>query len=634
MVDEPGNTLLGLPPGPRATGGSKDARAPGSVGAGRTVFRPRSYAERLLVVCISAVVGFAAVAGLAAGAGVRPFPDPALSVAALRFDGSWALARARDLATLFPERSPGSEDKADAAQWLVDQLVSLGYDPQVQAFTAWVGGQRRHDLTNVWAVRRGRSAETIVVHAHYDIPEFVREGACDDASGVGAVLELARVFAAETPNRTLVFAFLDGSEYGLTGAEAFVSRSPPATPLVAAVGLDFLGPGRLSAVSVECVGTLKGYTPPWLRSVAAAAADGLSRAWTPDPLSEWAERSVSFAQTDTGRFLSHGVPAVNLAGVPEDVRRAWSLWHTPDDVAANLDAGSLETWGRVAERVIRSLDERESIPAKGADASMVYLGLGDGTYLAGWALRAGQLLVFAPLWGVVAVGWVRRRRSLLPTLRILGGEARRAAALAACPLAGWVVLKLLRLAGVIPRFELYPATAKDPLLNHPGFFAVTCVVLAVVGLAYVVSRYTDWLQPPLGADWTERHHAFLTLLAVLALVTWLEGAGCAAVSFLVVPALVWPLLPPRPELAWPRRVVGGLLVAAGVTPFLGSLVVLGTVVATGPVLWYLLLAAAGGLVTWKAVVVFSLGTALAWEAFVLGTGSAPGRVLPARPSAY
>ena len=60
--------------------------------------------------------------------------------------------------------------------------------------------------------------------------ERIRHGAIDNATGVAAVLELARVFAAgQRPERTLLFMALTAEENGLQGASYFAAN--PLVPL-------------------------------------------------------------------------------------------------------------------------------------------------------------------------------------------------------------------------------------------------------------------------------------------------------------------------------------------------------------------------------------------------------------------
>ncbi|MET7619406.1 M28 family metallopeptidase [Streptomyces sp. NPDC005408] len=82
-------------------------------------------------------------------------------------------------------------------------------------------------ITNVVATLRGSAApeRVYVVSGHYDsratdVMDAVSDapGADDDASGVAAAMELARVMATRRPAATIVFAAVAGEEQGLFGA--------------------------------------------------------------------------------------------------------------------------------------------------------------------------------------------------------------------------------------------------------------------------------------------------------------------------------------------------------------------------------------------------------------------------------
>ena len=93
--------------------------------------------------------------------------------------------------------------------------------------------------------------EYVVVSAHYDhlgvgMPiagDSIYNGVVDNAVGVGAVLELARVFktVSPSPKRSIVFLLLTGEEKGLLGSKFYCDH--PIVPLhktIAAVNVDGL----------------------------------------------------------------------------------------------------------------------------------------------------------------------------------------------------------------------------------------------------------------------------------------------------------------------------------------------------------------------------------------------------------
>src|SRR5688500_11224204 len=97
-----------------------------------------------------------------------------------------------------------------ADRYIASELARVGYTPQRQAFRA-----EGLEVANIEAERVGRGrAGIIVIGAHYDTVGR-SPGADDNASGVAALLELARLCTAAPPSRATV-RFV-----------AFVNEEPP-----------------------------------------------------------------------------------------------------------------------------------------------------------------------------------------------------------------------------------------------------------------------------------------------------------------------------------------------------------------------------------------------------------------------
>lgn len=97
------------------------------------------------------------------------------------------------------------------------------------------GVYKHLQLNNILAKIEGkRTDEYVIVGAHYDhlgidptlAGDCIYNGADDNASGVSAVLQLAKAFLAsgQQPERTIIFAFWDGEEKGLLGSSYFVQN--------------------------------------------------------------------------------------------------------------------------------------------------------------------------------------------------------------------------------------------------------------------------------------------------------------------------------------------------------------------------------------------------------------------------
>ncbi|MGL5272632.1 MAG: M28 family metallopeptidase, partial [Phocaeicola sp.] len=71
----------------------------------------------------------------------------------------------------------------------------------------------------------------------------IYNGADDNASGVSAVLQIAKAFLAtgEQPERTVIFAFWDGEEKGLLGSKYFVQSFPGIKKVKGYLNFDMIG---------------------------------------------------------------------------------------------------------------------------------------------------------------------------------------------------------------------------------------------------------------------------------------------------------------------------------------------------------------------------------------------------------
>ena len=108
------------------------------------------------------------------------------------------------------------ENRQEARTYLISTLSSFGLQAKRHAYGE-AGGE------NIYAVlSSGRpDAEIVVLGAHYDsVP--AGPGANDDATGVAAVMAIARTMSKVKPlTRDLYIVFFDQEERGLVGSKAF-----------------------------------------------------------------------------------------------------------------------------------------------------------------------------------------------------------------------------------------------------------------------------------------------------------------------------------------------------------------------------------------------------------------------------
>ena len=123
----------------------------------------------------------------------------------------------------FDTRYTFSDGDEAARDYLVDRLADFGYVAELDPFT--VSGE---PCNNVIAKKQGTVEPDVVwmYSAHYDStssdPDLFAPGADDNASGVAAVLEAARLLADQEFRYSIWFVFTAAEEQGSLGSEHMV----------------------------------------------------------------------------------------------------------------------------------------------------------------------------------------------------------------------------------------------------------------------------------------------------------------------------------------------------------------------------------------------------------------------------
>ena len=193
-----------------------------------------------------------------------------------------------DLNTVAEERTPGSAHWQEVQDLCAQRLADLGFAVELHTYDTGV---------NVIGTRTGATDPDtqVLISAHYDaVPGCA--GADDNASGVAALLESARVLATVDHDRTLVVACWDEEEDGLLGSEAWATEAAARGDQLAAVYVyETIGyratepdtqtlPSGFDTVFPDAAAELaaRGYTGDFLFYAAdeahAAAADALEAA--------------------------------------------------------------------------------------------------------------------------------------------------------------------------------------------------------------------------------------------------------------------------------------------------------------------------------------------------------------------
>jgi hypothetical protein len=153
-------------------------------------------------------------------------------------------------------RAIGTPGGAKARRYLIEAFTDAGLAPLGASFESPFTSRRAGrggDTTtlkgvNLVGVVRGRTHRDkyIVVTAHYDHEGIrngqVYNGADDNASGAGALVEIARQLIARPPENSVLIVAFDGEERGLLGARAFVAAPPvPVSAMIMNVNMDMVG---------------------------------------------------------------------------------------------------------------------------------------------------------------------------------------------------------------------------------------------------------------------------------------------------------------------------------------------------------------------------------------------------------
>jgi hypothetical protein len=220
----------------------------------------------------------------------------------------------------------------------------------------------RRTVRNVVGMLRGadplKSREAIVLGAHYDhvglggrfstTPQRTGEihnGADDNASGIAALIEIARAAAADPARfpRSLIFVAFAGEERGLLGSQHYTMM--PAVPLddtVAMINLDMIGRSR---GRVE-VGGLNSSSALEDDVEAAAKVVGV----------DLRRGGPGAGRSDDSSFIDRRIPALHFfTGFHDD-------YHNPDDDWTRIDAEGTAQVATLALELAARLAARQDRP--------------------------------------------------------------------------------------------------------------------------------------------------------------------------------------------------------------------------------------------------------------------------------
>jgi Zn-dependent M28 family amino/carboxypeptidase len=222
-----------------------------------------------------------------------------------------------------------------------------------------------------------KKGEAILYTAHWDHlgvgfevnGDNIYNGAADNATGCGVLLELARAFAQldSKPERTVIFAAVGAEEGGLRGSEYYAQH--PVVP-VGKTALNINYDGLLPLGRVQSVALL-GYERTTVKQLVEETAKDFALAIEPDSHPE----QGYYYRSDHFSLAKAGVPAfsiklgMQLEGKPAEVAEAAyqdyvaNRYHQPsDEYDASWDFAGLEQLARLGFEIGLRVSDLPELP--------------------------------------------------------------------------------------------------------------------------------------------------------------------------------------------------------------------------------------------------------------------------------
>jgi Zn-dependent M28 family amino/carboxypeptidase len=265
-------------------------------------------------------------------------------------------------------RKPGTQGIEKAAQYIENEFSNLGLktfeglDSYRQTFT-FTNRRTKEEITsaNIIGVLEGKSKkdEFVIISAHYDHLGIIKKegqldsiynGANDDASGVTAVLALAKYFKEQNSHeRTIVFVAFTAEEMGLIGSTHF-GKGIDASKFVAGINLEMIGKTPSFGPNTAW---LTGFERSDFGKIIQKNLVGTGYQLFPDPYANF----NLFFRSDNASLARLGVPSHTFSTTPIDVDKEY---HQASDEATTLNmtviTQTIQAVAKGTESIIKGID--------------------------------------------------------------------------------------------------------------------------------------------------------------------------------------------------------------------------------------------------------------------------------------
>ena len=264
-------------------------------------------------------------------------------------------------------RGTGTKGERKAGKYIAKQFKKIGLQPYAgardfhQAFTVRKGLHGEVKTNNILGFLDNKQPYTIIIGAHYDHlgkgdqgsslaedPEGkVHNGADDNASGVAAMLELARYYSSnpKKENYNFLFVAFSGEELGLLGSK-YMADKLRAEEMNVMINLDMIGRYRED----------KGLTIGGIGSSTALEKWGPELGMCMEL--KYSLDSSGMGPSDHASFYLKDIPVLFLfTGAHED-------YHKPEDDAEKLNYKGMKLISNYVIQLVSHLDDLPKIDFK------------------------------------------------------------------------------------------------------------------------------------------------------------------------------------------------------------------------------------------------------------------------------
>lgn len=274
------------------------------------------------------------------------------------------------------QRVSGSEFEKAAGKYILEQLKSFGYDAKAVDFTYPYKEGEEITSQNIVAVKPGRNKKQLIFGAHYDqVADDGSEGAQDNGSGVGSLLELAERLKDRELDYTIVFIAFGSEETGLNGSKAYVEgmTEEEIENTIGMINYD-------SVIAGDFIYAYSGKEgDPWLRIKALEISEesgldlitqeGVSPNYVAGQTGNWSDHApfnkagIPVLYFESTNWLLEDEDGENLEGYHE-TEALGPIMHTEND---NLDIIEENFPGRIASRLNTVVQVSEKLALEAGD---------------------------------------------------------------------------------------------------------------------------------------------------------------------------------------------------------------------------------------------------------------------------